>query len=99
MLVGYARVSTQEQDPLACPGRGCAGPDDQGGAGGGPPRSRPGPLRSPTPQRSCTLPAVPGCTTGPNSGGEFASQKAIARPPASVRRKGTRQLILTSEHR
>ena len=39
--------------------RGCAGADDQGGAGGGPPRPRPGPLRAAAPQRPGLVPAVP----------------------------------------
>src|SRR4051812_38741441 len=48
------------QASLARPGGGrCAGPDDQGGAGGGPPRPRPGPLRAAAPQRQGTLPALP----------------------------------------
>ena len=57
--------------PLAYPGRGCAGPDDQGRASGGPSRPRPWPLADTgiATSRHSASGAIC-CMTGPSTGGE-----------------------------
>ena len=77
------------QGPLACPGRGRAGPDDQGRAGGSASRPRPRALRAAAPQRQSALPAVP---SAPRPARASAADPADPAPAAGPGRSVLRPL-------